>query len=47
MMVGDQFMDEIIDSMEDRHDDEIGKFKVCIICGEKYDIDEGCCLIDS
>ena len=46
-MVDDVFMNEIIDSMEDRHDDEIGKFKVCLICGEKVELDDPCCLIDS
>ena len=46
-MIDDVFMNEIIDSMEDRYDDEIGKFRVCIICGEKYDADGGCCLIDN
>ena len=27
--------------------DETTQFAICIICRERYNIDEGCCLIDS
>ena len=44
-MVDDVFMDEIIDSIgEDR--EEKPKMQRCFICGELYDPEEGCCILD-
>lgn len=47
--MSDDTLNEVYDSWgrEDDKRETKQKFVECLICGEKYDIDEGCCLIDS